>query len=91
MRIVSKRDHVPREKVLWRGAVLGLALVGRLAGAAWAQQALFFGPIARGKDALGAMFCCGTNVVFRRDALLSVGGFPTASLTEDFDQCSMAE
>ena len=38
MRIVSKRDHVPGEKVLWRGAVLGLALAGRLAGAAWAQQ-----------------------------------------------------
>ena len=25
--------------------------VNRLAGAAWSQQALFFGPIARGKDA----------------------------------------
>jgi cellulose synthase (UDP-forming) len=58
---------------------------GAIPGAAWAQQALFFGPIARGKDALGAMFCCGTNVVFRRDALLSVGGFPTESITEDFD------
>ena len=33
-----------------------------IAAAAWAQQALFFGPIARGKDGLGAMFCCGTNV-----------------------------
>src|SRR5438876_5106655 len=39
MRIVSKRDHLPGEKLLWRGAVLGLALAGRLAGAAWAQQA----------------------------------------------------
>ena len=39
----------------------------RLAGAAWSQQALFFGPIARGKDAHRSMFCCGTNVVFRRD------------------------
>jgi cellulose synthase (UDP-forming) len=57
---------------------------GGIPAAAWAQQALFFGPIARGKDALGAMFCCGTNVVFRRDALLSVGGFPTSSITEDF-------
>lgn len=58
---------------------------GGIPAAAWSQQALFFGPIARGKDALGAMFCCGTNVVFRRDALQSVGGFPTASLTEDFE------
>src|SRR5690606_4746495 len=34
---------------------------GGVAEASWAQQSLFFGPIARGRDALGAMFCCGTN------------------------------
>lgn len=56
-----------------------------VAGASWAQQALFFGTIAVGRDELGAMFCCGTNVVFRRSALEAVGGFPTQSLTEDFD------
>ena len=53
--------------------------------AAAAQQALFFGAIARGKDGLGAIFCCGTNVVFRRTALEQVGGFPERSLTEDFE------
>jgi cellulose synthase (UDP-forming) len=58
---------------------------GDVSSAAWGQQALFFGPIARGKDGHGAMFCCGTNVVFRRAALDSVGGFPTHSVTEDFD------
>jgi cellulose synthase (UDP-forming) len=52
--------------------------------AAAAQQNLFFGPIARGKDGMGAMMCCGTNVLFRRAALDEVGGFPEASLTEDF-------
>jgi cellulose synthase (UDP-forming) len=31
------------------------------------------------------MFCCGTNVLFRRTALESVGGFPTDSVTEDFE------
>jgi cellulose synthase (UDP-forming) len=56
-----------------------------IARAAAAQQALFFGPIARGKDGLGAMFCAGTNVVFRRAALLDAGGFPEGSLTEDFE------
>jgi cellulose synthase (UDP-forming) len=56
----------------------------RLAGAAWGQQALFFGPIARGKDAHRSMICCGTNVLFRRAALDDVGGFPQGSLTEDF-------
>jgi cellulose synthase (UDP-forming) len=56
----------------------------RLAAAAWAQQALFFGVIARGKAALGAMMCCGTNSLFRRQALTQVGYFPEGSLTEDF-------
>ncbi|MGZ4269774.1 MAG: glycosyltransferase family 2 protein [Solirubrobacteraceae bacterium] len=56
-----------------------------LASAAWSQQALFFGAIARGKDGHDAMFCCGTNVVFRRAALDDVGGFPERSLTEDFE------
>jgi cellulose synthase (UDP-forming) len=58
---------------------------GRIAAASWAQQALFFGAIARGKDGLDAVFCCGTNVLFRREAFESVGGFPTNSLTEDFE------
>ena len=60
------------------------AASSRVAAASWSQQALFFGPIARGKDAHEAMFCCGTNVVFRRRALEAVGGFPAGSLTEDF-------
>lgn len=55
-----------------------------VAGAAWSQQALFFGIIARGKAATGSMFCCGTNVLFRRRALDSVGGIPEDSVTEDF-------
>ncbi|MBB4661939.1 glycosyltransferase family 2 protein [Conexibacter arvalis] len=58
---------------------------GGVAAAAWSQQALFFGAIARGKDGHDAMFCCGTNVVFRRAALDDAGGFPEESLTEDFE------
>ncbi len=58
---------------------------GAIAEASWAQQTLFFGTIALGRDDLGAMFCCGTNVVFRRAALDAMGGFPTESLTEDFE------
>jgi cellulose synthase (UDP-forming) len=58
---------------------------GEIPAAAWGQQALFFGPIARGKDGHDAMFCCGTNVVFRRSALEDVGGFPLDSVTEDFE------
>jgi hypothetical protein len=48
---------------------------GGVAAASWAQQALFFGPIARAKDSLDSMFCCGTNVVFRRQTLEEAGGF----------------
>jgi cellulose synthase (UDP-forming) len=58
---------------------------GGVPEAAWHQQTLFFGAIARGKDGLGATFCCGTNVVFRRAALADTGGFPTHSITEDFE------
>lgn len=98
--VVLDCDHVPRASFLERTLPLmadeRTALVqtpqyyanwrqGGIAAAAWAQQALFFGAIARGKDALGAMFCCGTNVLLRRTALMSVGGFPTGSLTEDFE------
>jgi cellulose synthase (UDP-forming) len=57
----------------------------RLTAASWAQQALFFGAICRGKDGLDSVFCCGTNVLFRRAALEGVGGFPTNSLTEDYE------
>lgn len=98
--VVLDCDHVPEERflevTLGHMADSKVALVqtpqyyanhraGGIAAAAWAQQALFFGPIACGKDARGAMFCCGTNVVFRRTALEEAGGFPTHSITEDFE------
>ena len=76
----------PRDRVRADAAVLREHATGnRIAAASWAQQALFFGAIARGKDGLDAVFCCGTNVLFRREAFESVGGFPTNSLTEDFE------
>jgi cellulose synthase (UDP-forming) len=56
-----------------------------IAAGSWSQQAIFFGAILEGKNRHDATFCCGTNVVFRRTALESVGGFPTNSLTEDFE------
>jgi cellulose synthase (UDP-forming) len=93
-------DHVPRPEFLARTTGyledFGVAFVqtpqyyangesGPIAAAAAAQQNLFFGPIARGKDGLDAIFCCGTNVVFRRSALEEVGGFSEDSVTEDFE------
>ncbi len=93
-------DHVPRPQfldyTLGHLEDFGVAFVqtpqyyangdsGPIASAAAAQQNLFFGPIARGKDGLDAIFCCGTNVVFRRQALEEVGGFSEDSVTEDFE------
>jgi cellulose synthase (UDP-forming) len=47
------------------------------------QQAVFYEYICESKGIKESMFCCGTNVVFRREALMSVGGFDEAYITED--------
>jgi len=57
--------------------------VNRVAAGAHDQQALFYGPILRGKDGCGAVFSCGTNVVYRRSAIDAIGGLPEDSITED--------
>lgn len=52
-------------------------------GAAF-QQAVFYEYICEGKNTDGAMFCCGTNIVFRRSALTDVNGLDESTVTEDF-------
>jgi cellulose synthase (UDP-forming) len=56
----------------------------RIARASGLQQAVFYEYICEGKSIKDAMFCCGTNVIFRREALMDVGGFDESSVTEDF-------
>ena len=56
----------------------------RIARASGLQQAVFYEYICEGKSLSDAMFCCGTNVIFRREALVDVGGFDETSVTEDF-------
>lgn len=56
----------------------------RVARASGLQQAVFYEYICEGKSMQDAMFCCGTNVIFRREALVDVGGFDESSVTEDF-------
>lgn len=58
--------------------------INRVARAAGLQQAIFYEYICEGKSSQDAMFCCGTNVIFRREALMDVGGFDHTSVTEDF-------
>jgi cellulose synthase (UDP-forming) len=55
-----------------------------VARGAYLQQAIFYGPICRGRNGLSAAFCCGTNVLFRRAALEDVGGFEHRTVVEDF-------
>ncbi len=56
----------------------------RIARAAGYQQAVFYEYICEAKGSSEAMFCCGTNVIFRKDALIAVDGFDESSVTEDF-------
>ncbi len=56
----------------------------RVARAAGLQQAVFYEYICEGKSESGAMFCCGTNIMFRLAALRDVGGMDEGSITEDF-------
>jgi cellulose synthase (UDP-forming) len=58
--------------------------VSNVALAAGRQQTVFYEYISEGKSYSRSAFCCGTNCIFRRDALLAVGGFDETSVTEDF-------
>lgn len=58
--------------------------LNRVTRGSWEQQELFFGPICKGKNSLNSTTMCGTNMVIRKDALLSVGGMCEESIAEDF-------
>jgi cellulose synthase (UDP-forming) len=51
----------------------------------WEEQRLFFGVIQAGKDSLNCTFFCGCSAVIRREALDSIGGFSTQTITEDIE------
>lgn len=51
---------------------------------AWSQQALFFGPIMRGKSNFNSAFMCGTNMVIRKKAIIEAGGMCEYNIAEDF-------
>ncbi|MEM4068563.1 MAG: glycosyltransferase family 2 protein [Thermoplasmatales archaeon] len=56
---------------------------GVLANVANGQQFIFYEILTEGKSVVGSMFSCGTNVVYRKKALESVGYFDESSLVED--------
>lgn len=51
-------------------------------GSAEAQR-IFYELVCPGKDSFNAVFCVGTNVIFRRSALDEIGGVYTGSNSED--------
>ncbi|HEX8906115.1 MAG TPA: glycosyltransferase, partial [Longimicrobiaceae bacterium] len=51
----------------------------------WEEQRLFFGVIQPGKDSINGTFFCGCSAVIRREALESIGGFSTGTITEDIE------
>ncbi len=51
----------------------------------WEDQQLFFRVIQPGKDRFGAAFFVGSCAVLRRRAIEDIGGFATATITEDIE------
>lgn len=47
------------------------------------QERFFYYGAMLGRHAANAVFPCGSGLVWRREALLSIGGFPTWNLVED--------
>jgi len=95
--VVLDADFVPKEDFLYQTvpffAEAGVAFVqtpqayGNLhnlisLGAGY-MQSVFYRFIQPGKNRFNAAFCVGTNVIFRRKAIESIGGMYTDSKSED--------
>lgn len=82
--LVAKMEAEPRMAFIQTPQYYTNFEHNRIARAAGLQQAVFYEYICEGKSIQDAMFCCGTNVIFRREALIDIGGFDEESVTEDF-------
>lgn len=82
--LVARMEKDPRLAFIQTPQYYSNFETNRIARASGLQQAVFYEYICEGKSIKDAMFCCGTNVIFRREALLDVGGFDETSVTEDF-------
>ena len=82
--LVARMEQYPKLAFIQTPQYYSNFETNRIARASGLQQAVFYEYICEGKSINDAMFCCGTNVIFRREALLDVGGFDETSVTEDF-------
>ena len=95
--VILDADHVPSPDFLLRAlpymhdplvafvqtpqafpSARGLVAVGTAEA-----QRIFYELVMPGKNHFNAVFCVGTNVIFRRSALAEIGGMYTASNSED--------
>jgi cellulose synthase (UDP-forming) len=49
----------------------------------WHEQSVFYDQIMPGKDRMNSAFWCGSSAILRREAIESVGGVNTLTVTED--------
>lgn len=54
------------------------------------MEALFYRSMMLSKNSANAVFPCGSGLVWRKDAILDIGGFPIWNLVEDFHSGSEA-
>src|SRR6476661_6973452 len=95
--VVLDADFVPKEDFLYQTvpffAETGVAFVqtpqaygnldNLISRGAGYMQSVFYRFIQPGKNRFNAAFCVGTNVIFRRTAIESIGGMYTGSKSED--------
>lgn len=48
------------------------------------QESLFYRSLMLSKNSARTVFPCGSGLVWRKEAILSIGGFPTWNIVEDF-------
>jgi cellulose synthase (UDP-forming) len=81
--MVSKMEASPKLAFVQTPQFYSNFETNRLAKAASLQQSIFYEYICEGKSLKNTMFCCGTNFIMRREALIDVKGFDELSVTED--------
>lgn len=97
--LILDADFVPREDFLHEtlpyfsddsvGIVQSPQYFSTMRGMSWlercagATQELFFRHIQPSRDAVRAAICVGTSAVYRRSALVGIGGFPQIGHSED--------
>lgn len=82
--LIAQMEKNPRAAFIQTPQYYSNFETNRVACAAGLEQVIFYEYICENKGLKNSMFCCGSNVLIRIEALNSVGGFDESSVTEDF-------